>query len=245
MNERVIALKRADQEAFRISLTYRYLSLELSATHRRHRLVRIRTRTRPIAVVAQRRPHRHRSAARTARRRRHRQCGRHIRALLVHVQAQLLQLQIVADQLLLFVVQLAQFALVRGHLLAHHARRVPAEALPFARQLAALLAIVVQEAAQIAQLLVVVAQPLVGLLQAAQLRQHGLQRMRVPICQLKTINHHRGFCATGLWAIVRTAQHINARNGFAVGIPSLPRVCTCARIGTYTAMDINVHTGTR
>lgn len=92
-------------------------------------------------------------------------------AFLVEIQTQLLELEIVLDQLLLLVVQLAQFILIRRDLLAHYAHRVPAEPLPLSRQLATLLPVVVQEAAEIAQFLVIVVQSLVGLLQRSQLIQ--------------------------------------------------------------------------
>lgn len=66
----------------------------------------------------------------------------------------------------------ASIYLIGGHLLPHHACRVPSEALPFACQLPALLSVVVEETAQIAQLLIVVTQPLIGLFEAAQLGEH-------------------------------------------------------------------------
>ena len=78
-----------------------------------------------------------------------------------------LQLQIIFYELLLLAVQLSQLALVGGHLLAHHAGRVATEALPLARQLAALLAVVVQEAAEVPQLLALVLKAAVHFLDGA------------------------------------------------------------------------------
>ena len=113
---------------------------------RGRRLVRVRRRRRAIPVVSL-------SAS----------------SLFVQVKAELLQLEVILDKLLLLVVELSEFVLVSGDLLAHDARRVAAEPLPLARELAALLTIVVQETAEVAELLVVVAQTLVGFLQDAQL----------------------------------------------------------------------------
>lgn len=115
---------------------------------RQRGLLGVRARARPVAVVSL-------TAA----------------ALLVEIQAQLLELQIVLDQLLLLVVQLAQLVLIGRDLLSHNAHRVPAESLPLARQLATLLSVVVQETAEIAQFLIIVVQSLVGLLQRSQLIQ--------------------------------------------------------------------------
>lgn len=91
--------------------------------------------------------------------------------LFVQVQAQLLQLKIVLNQLLLLIVQLSQLVLVRRNLLSHDARGVAPKPLPLAGQLAALLPIVVQEAAEVAELLIVVAQPLIRFFQGSQFAQ--------------------------------------------------------------------------
>ena len=75
-----------------------------------------------------------------------------------------LQLEVILDELLLLAVQLPQLALVGGHLLTHHTGRVPTEALPLARQLPALLAVIVQETAEVPQLLALVLKPAVHFL---------------------------------------------------------------------------------
>lgn len=70
-------------------------------------------------------------------------------------------------------VQLSQLCLVGRHFLSHHTRRVPPKALPFSRQLAALLSVIVQETAEIAQLLVVITESLVCIFETSQLCSHS------------------------------------------------------------------------
>lgn len=59
--------------------------------------------------------------------------------------------------------------LIRRHFLSHHTGRVPTKTLPLPCQFPSLLSVIVEKAAQITQLLVVIPQPLVRLLQDAQL----------------------------------------------------------------------------
>lgn len=98
------------------------------------------------------------------------------RSLLVEVQAKLFKLKIVADQLLLLLVQLPQLVLIGLHLRAHNARRVLAEAIPFARELSSLLPVVVEETAEIAKFLIVVDQTSISFFQGTQFSDQRLWR---------------------------------------------------------------------
>lgn len=120
----------------------------MSRYSRRYRrgLVRVRARGRPVAVV---------SLTATS--------------LLVQIEAELLELEVVLYEFLLLVVQLSELVLVGRDLLSHHAGRVATETLPLPGELATLLTVVVQKAAEVAQLLVVVAETLVSLLQCSYL----------------------------------------------------------------------------
>nr|CAD7264395.1 unnamed protein product [Timema shepardi] len=85
-----------------------------------------------------------------------------------------LEFHVVFDELLLSVVQFPQLALIGRHLLSHHACRVSTKPLPFPGQLAALLAVVVQEATKVPQLLIVISEALVRLLQRTNLSDVSL-----------------------------------------------------------------------
>ena len=80
-----------------------------------------------------------------------------------------LQLEVVSDKVLLFASQVLQLALVIGDLLPHHTRRVTTKSLPFPRQLPSLLTVVVKEATEVAQFLVVFRKPSVQFLHAPHL----------------------------------------------------------------------------
>lgn len=84
--------------------------------------------------------------------------------LLVQQQAELLQLQVLPDYLLLSKLQLLEFLEVEGHLFAHDAGTVTSQALPLPGYTLAFLAVVVQEAAQVPQLTVVLLQLLINVL---------------------------------------------------------------------------------
>ena len=106
-----------------------------------------------------------------------------------------LELQVVADELLLLPVQLLELALIVGHLLPHHARRVASEPLPLACQLPPLLPIIVEETAQIAQLLILCRQAVDEFLGAAHLR---LQLGRFTLtCRCSCYNRSRCCCNGG------------------------------------------------
>lgn len=84
--------------------------------------------------------------------------------LLIQQQAELLQLQVLPDYLLLSKLQLLEFLEVEGHLFAHDAGTVTSQALPLPGHTLAFLAVVVQEAAQVPQLSVVLLQLLINVL---------------------------------------------------------------------------------
>lgn len=88
--------------------------------------------------------------------------------LLVQQQAELLQLQVLPDHLLLSKLQLLEFLEVEGHLFAHDAGAVTSQALPLPGYTLAFLAVVVQEAAQVPQLTVVLLQLLVNILRGRE-----------------------------------------------------------------------------
>lgn len=88
--------------------------------------------------------------------------------LLVQQQAELLQLQVLPDYLLLSELQLLEFLEVEGHLFAHDAGTVPSQALPLPGYTLAFLAVVVQEAAQVPQLTVVLLQLLINILRGGE-----------------------------------------------------------------------------
>ena len=81
-----------------------------------------------------------------------------------------LQFKVVSNQLFLLSSQIFEFSLIVGDLLPHHTGRVAAEPLPLPRQFPSLLSVVVQEAAEIPQLLVVLGQPGVEIFEAPDLR---------------------------------------------------------------------------
>ena len=83
-----------------------------------------------------------------------------------------LQFKVVSNQLFLLSSQIFEFSLIVGDLLPHHTGRIPAEPLPLPRQLPTFLSVIVQEAAEIPQLLVVLGQPGVEIFEAPDL---GLQ----------------------------------------------------------------------
>lgn len=87
----------------------------------------------------------------------------------------LLQLRILPQHGLLVGLQLLQLHHVGAHLLPHGSGSVAAEALPLSGQLFALLSVIVQEAAELPELMVVVLQLLVDLLQVSDLVQVHLQ----------------------------------------------------------------------
>ena len=95
--------------------------------------------------------------------------------LLVQHEDDLLQLGVLPQHGVLVGLQLLQLHHVGAHLLPHGGGGVAAEALPLPGQLLALLPVVVQEAAELPQLVVVVLQLLVDLLQAPDLVQVHLQ----------------------------------------------------------------------
>lgn len=84
--------------------------------------------------------------------------------LLIQQHTQLLQLQVLLNHFFLPHFQLFQLLQVQGHLLVHDAGAVPAQALPLAGHPLALLPVVIQEAAQVPQLLVIFLQLLVDVL---------------------------------------------------------------------------------
>ena len=80
-----------------------------------------------------------------------------------------LQFKVVSNQIFLLSSQIFQFSLIVGDLLPHHTGRVPTEPLPLSRQFPTLLSVIVQEAAEIPQLLVVLGQPGVEIFEAPDL----------------------------------------------------------------------------
>ena len=80
-----------------------------------------------------------------------------------------LQFKVVSNQLFLLSSQIFEFSLIVGDLLPHHTGRVPTEPLPLPRQFPTLLSVIVQEAAEIPQLLVVLGQPGVEIFEASDL----------------------------------------------------------------------------
>ncbi len=95
--------------------------------------------------------------------------------LLIQHEDDLLQLGVLPQHGVLVGLQLLQLHHVGAHLLPHGAGGVAAEALPLPGQLLALLSVVVQEAAELPELVVVVLQLLVDLLQAPDFVQVHLQ----------------------------------------------------------------------
>ena len=83
-----------------------------------------------------------------------------------------LQFKVVSNQLFLLSSQIFEFSLIVGALLPHHTGRVPTEPLPLPRKFSTLLSVIIQEAAEIPQLLVVLGQPGVEIFEAPDL---GLQ----------------------------------------------------------------------
>lgn len=88
--------------------------------------------------------------------------------LLIQQQAELLQLQVLPDYLLLSKLQLLEFLEVEGHLFTHDAGTVTSQALPLPGYTLAFLAVVVQEAAQVPQLTVVFLQLLINVLKGRE-----------------------------------------------------------------------------
>lgn len=84
--------------------------------------------------------------------------------LLLQHEAHLLELHVLPDDLHLPLLQFLQLLQVDGHLLSHQACTVAAQALPLPRHPLPLLPVVIQEAAQVPQLLVVLLQFLVHVL---------------------------------------------------------------------------------
>ena len=80
-----------------------------------------------------------------------------------------LQFKVVSNQIFLLSSQIFQFSLIVGDLLPHHTGRVPTEPLPLPRQFPTLLSVIVQEAAEIPQLLVVLGQSGVEIFEAPDL----------------------------------------------------------------------------
>lgn len=88
----------------------------------------------------------------------------HSPLLLIQEQAELLELQVLADHFLLPQLQLLELLQVEGDLLAHDAGTVAAQTLPLPGHALALLAVVVQEAAQVPQLPIILLELLVNVL---------------------------------------------------------------------------------
>lgn len=84
--------------------------------------------------------------------------------LLIQQQAELLQLHVLPDYLLLPELQLLEFLEVEVHLFAHYAGTVTSQALPLPGHALAFLAVVIQEAAQVPQLAVVLLELLIYVL---------------------------------------------------------------------------------
>jgi len=101
----------------------------------------------------------------------------------------LLQLAVLPRHAVLVDLQLLQLHRVGAHLLPHGGGRVAAEALPLAGQLLALLPVVVQEAAELPQLVVVVLELLVDLLQAPDLVQVHLEPPVDVLHQVAVVHH--------------------------------------------------------
>ena len=80
-----------------------------------------------------------------------------------------LQFKVVSNQLVLLSRQVFEFSLIVGDFLPHHAGRVPTESLPLPRQLPTFLSVIVKEAAEVPQLLVVLRQSGVEILEAPDL----------------------------------------------------------------------------
>ena len=80
-----------------------------------------------------------------------------------------LQFKVVSNQLFLLSSQIFEFSLIVGDLLPHHTGRIPAEPLPLPRQLPTFLSVIVKEAAEVPQLLVVLRQSGVEILEAPDL----------------------------------------------------------------------------
>lgn len=84
--------------------------------------------------------------------------------LLLQHETHLLELQVLPDDLHLPLLQLLQLLQIDGHLLPHQASAVAAQTLPLPRHPLPLLSVVIQEAAQVPQLLVVLLEFLVHIL---------------------------------------------------------------------------------
>ena len=108
-----------------------------------------------------------------------------------------LQFKVVSNQLFLLSSQIFEFSLIVGDLLPHHTGRVAAEPLPLPRQFPSLLSVVVQEAAEIPQLLVVLGQPGVEIFEAPDLRLQ-ISHLLVEVCDGCRISPNLTF-ALSLW----------------------------------------------
>ena len=109
-----------------------------------------------------------------------------------------LQFKVVSNQLLLLSSQIFQFCLIVGDLLPHHTGRVPTEPLPLPRQFPTLLSVIIQEAAEIPQLLVVLGQPGVEIFEASDLSLK-ISHLLVEVCDGRRISPNLTF-ALSLWA---------------------------------------------
>ena len=117
-----------------------------------------------------------------------------------------LQFKVVSNQLVLLSRQVFEFSLIVGDLLPHHTGRVPTKSLPLSRQLPTFLSVIVKEAAEVPQLLVV-------------LRQSGVEILEAPDLCLKISN---------LLIEVRDSRSVSP--GLILGVslllPGCPRVVT-------------------
>lgn len=95
--------------------------------------------------------------------------------LLIQQQAELLQLHVLTDHLLLSDLQLLELLEVESDLLAHDAGAVAAQTLPLPGHPLAFLAVIVQEAAEVTQLTVVFMKLLIYVLKKVRKEQCGIK----------------------------------------------------------------------
>lgn len=96
-------------------------------------------------------------------------------ALLLEDQAQLLEVQVLLDQAVLHALQVRELLQVAAQVLPHHLGGVVAEQLPLPRQLLHFEPVVVEEAAEVSQLRVLLLEPLIDHLELPDLQEVSLE----------------------------------------------------------------------